>query len=438
MKLKNSVILSVIFLGIGSFSYAQTGFNWPEDKQTAQVKYTLMTDNLKAKNFSEALPAFRWLYFNAPDLDDTKQSLYVSGAKIYEGMVKQTEDKALKIAYQDSALMMYDERIAHGGDRAYVLNRKCLRVYAYLVNRKDTQKEMYDQYKEAITLNGDKLYRLNARYFMKVIGRNQKAGYMLTDEQIIEDYTAINDVVEANIAKGGDKKADWETVKKDIDNEFASMVTIDCDFINKNWVPQFKENPEDIKLAKKIFAGMLTAKCTDDPAWLEAAEVVNKNEPSYGMNKTLGKMYRSKGEMEKAIQYLNDAETMAESGEEKGDVYYLLAEAYYQKGSKSTARSYATKAASADPSKKEAYILVGNMYFNSYNECQGENIVISRAVYIAAYNWYAKAGASSQMASAKAQFPSIEEIFTYGMKEGDNVKVGCWINESVQLQRRPS
>ena len=68
----------------------------------------------------------------------------------------------------------------------------------------------------------------------------------------------------------------------------------------------------------------------------------------------------------------------------------------------------------------------------------GENIVETRAIYIAAYNWYSKAGNASKKSAAKAQFPSIEEIFTYGLKEGDDITVGCWINETVQLQRRPS
>ncbi len=135
MKFLNSLILSFLMVFVGGIVFGQAGFEWPEDKQTAQAKYTLMTDNVKQKNYKGALEPFRWLYRNAPNLDNTKQSLYVSGAKIYEGLVKVEEDKAVKLAYQDTALMMYDERINHGGDKAYVMNRKCLRVYAYLVNR---------------------------------------------------------------------------------------------------------------------------------------------------------------------------------------------------------------------------------------------------------------------------------------------------------------
>ena len=55
-----------------------------------------------------------------------------------------------------------------------------------------------------------------------------------------------------------------------------------------------------------------------------------------------------------------------------------------------------------------------------------------------AYEMYQKAGDSQRMASAKAQFPSIEEIFNENMKEGESLTVGCWINETVKLERRPA
>jgi len=59
-------------------------------------------------------------------------------------------------------------------------------------------------------------------------------------------------------------------------------------------------------------------------------------------------------------------------------------------------------------------------------------------VFIAAYNMYQKAGNARGMKNAQAQFPSMEEIFELGMEEGQVVKVGCWVNESVSVKRRPS
>lgn len=421
-----------------SISAVNAQFNWPEDKAKAQEQYTLMSDYLNQDNYAKALPHWRWLYKNAPDLDNNKQTLYIHGIKIFDALVKDAEDKELKMAYQDSSLMMYDERIAHGGDKKDVLNRKGYRIYPYWANRKEKRKDMYDAYKEILKLNGDESYYVNAKYFFKTIFLNKESGYQLEPGQIIEDYDFVNEIVENNIKAGGSDLSKWQSTKTDIDDDFANLVDIDCAFIEKNWVPKFEANPEDIDMAKKIFTGMLSAKCTDKPIWLTAGELINKTEPSYGLAKNLGLRFRSSGDYDKALKFFNEAENMAATNEDKAEIAYLIALVYFQKGSKSTARSYAQKAAGLDASKAaDSYSLIGDLYMGSFNDCKAANIVDSRAVYIAAYNMYKRAGNTAKMASAKEQFPSIEEIFTHGKKEGDSVTISCWINETVTLERRP-
>jgi hypothetical protein len=40
------------------------------------------------------------------------------------------------------------------------------------------------------------------------------------------------------------------------------------------------------------------------------------------------------------------------------------------------------------------------------------------------------------MGRAKAQFPTMEEIFTWNMQIDEEYRVGCWINETVTIQKR--
>ena len=97
----------------------------------------------------------------------------------------------------------------------------------------------------------------------------------------------------------------------------------------------------------------------------------------------------------------------------------------------------AYEAIKRDPTKKEAFNFIGNLYFTSYEDCkQGVNEVQDRAVFIAAYEMYRKAGNFDAMQKAKEQFPTMETIFTYDMNVGDPLRIGCWINESVTIQRR--
>ena len=77
------------------------------------------------------------------------------------------------------------------------------------------------------------------------------------------------------------------------------------------------------------------------------------------------------------------------------------------------------------------------MYYNSFNDCKGlENPVHDKAVYMAAYEMFRRAGDSAGMKRAQAQFPTMEEIFTYNIEEGSSYKIGCWINETVKIKKR--
>jgi len=57
-------------------------------------------------------------------------------------------------------------------------------------------------------------------------------------------------------------------------------------------------------------------------------------------------------------------------------------------------------------------------------------------VYLAAYDMYAKAGDGQKMASAKAQFPSVTELFELNWKEGESHSISCWVAETVVLRTR--
>ena len=148
--------------------------------------------------------------------------------------------------------------------------------------------------------------------------------------------------------------------------------------------------------------------------------------------------HSSAGDLETAHTYYDKAIEYADDNLKKAEIYMSKAQLYSSKGQKVAARTQARKALAIDPSMSDGYVLIGNLYMQSYQECrQGVSKVDDRLVFIAAYNQYQKAGNSAMMQNAKEQFPSIEEIFELGMKEGEVMNCGCWINESVKLSRRP-
>ncbi|MCU0382563.1 MAG: hypothetical protein MUF68_00725, partial [Cyclobacteriaceae bacterium] len=108
-----------------------------------------------------------------------------------------------------------------------------------------------------------------------------------------------------------------------------------------------------------------------------------------------------------------------------------------RKGNKAEARKLFRQAIETDAANKDGYEKIGDLYYNSFNECsKRENQADDRAVYLLAYDYFARAGATQKMSAAKAAFPSKEDIFLVNYQQGQSISVGCWIGESTTVRTR--
>jgi tetratricopeptide (TPR) repeat protein len=429
---KISLPLLFVFIIVGAAS-AQPGWNWGEQVDIAKEKNALYTDFVKLGKYKEAIPPHSWLLENTPDLN---ASIYINGATIYEELAEAETDDAKKSEYQAKALEMYDLRIKYFGKEAYVLNRKVFPAYKFYKNDKSKYQELYEMYQKAFKLNGENFYDNNLVAYMDVVRRYKVTGGAISDEEVIDIYTQITDVIDAKKATGKNVSR-LEKITDTVDKMLTSAVDLDCDMVEDKLGP--KLTPDDIKMAKKIFQLMLTGKCTDRPLAFEAAQIVNEKEPSFGIAKFLGIRAAQDGNIAQASEYYQEAIDLTDENTKKAEVYLNIAKLHYSNGNKVEARSNSRKALAFDPSLSDAYSLVGDMYMSSFEDCKGgEKKTEDYAIFIAAYNQYKRAGDSAGMSKAKALFPSIEDIFNDGYEEGQTIQVGCWINESVVLERRPS
>ncbi len=418
--------------------YAQDQINWPEDpekKSTAEEKIALYTDAMRLKQYAQAVEPYQWLLTNTPELSE---SIYINGVKIYEELAEKETDAAKKKAYEDKILELYDQRIEYYSDsKADVLDRKAYSAYKFFKDDKSRYEDLYNLFEETIELNGNDVGINTLVAYMDVMRRYKLTGGNLTDGDVLERYDEVNRIIDAKIQRGESEQT-LEKTRGYVDKLLTAMVTVDCDFIENKLGNKLAETPEDLQLAKKIMGLSLSASCTDNPVFLQAAKTVQEKEPTAGIAKIIAVKSSADEDYETADKYYTQALELAEEDTKKADIHYDMATMYRKRGQRSTARNHALEAASLDPSRKEAYKLVGDMYLNSAEECRkGENRVEDRAVYLAAYEMYRKAGDAAMMEASRAQFPSMEEMFELDMKEGETVNVGCWINETVTLQRRP-
>ncbi len=428
-------LLAILYLSISYFGIAQGTWNWPEDKATAEEKNAIYTDYVKQGSFKEAQAAHYWLLTNAPDLNP---SLYINGAKLYKGLADSEKDPARKIILQDSALLMYDLRIKYFQKEAKVINRKAYTAYKYYKGREDKHEELLAILQKAFKLNGNKVYDNNLVAYMDAVRRIQHKTKKFSQDEIFAMYDEVSAIIKYKIGANSQKAEKLKGYQDTIDKMLTDMIgEVDCAFIDDKLGPKLDADPTDVNLAKKIVQLSLAGKCSDSPLFLQAAKIVHKGEPTHGMAKVIALKCEASKDYDCALSFFSEAAELGETNVEKAEMYMEIGDLYAKRGNKSKAREYYLKTANTDPSMKKAYSQIGYLYFKSYDDCkQGVSRVDDRAVFIAAYEMFKRGGNSSGMNNAKEQFPSMEEIFSEGKELGQSVKVGCWIGETVTIQKR--
>ena len=401
-------------------------------------KLVLFQDNHKAKKYKLALGPLNWLLKNAPTVNT---NLYIMGADTYDELAKTEKDPATRSKYVDSLMIVYDLRIKNCGEEPNVMNRKAMSFFYFNYNNPSKSKEILPLLDKAIELNKEKILDAIAENYMQgvKIAALQK---LLSDDQILERYDQITQIIEKKIEKAKAENKPVERYQKMHEDNILIVSAvmgngIDCDFVRTRFGPQFRAKPDDLSLAKRIFNFMLKGKCTDDPLWLEAAEKIHSVEKDFGLAKIIGLRYMALKEEEKSAKLFAEALELAKTPSDRAEILGLQGHLEQIKGERSKARQLYLKALGLDPARKEFYERIGDLYLNSFEDCKkGKSHAEDRFVFLVAYDMYQKAGEARKMADTKTSFPSREEVHELDHKPGDKVVVACWINEETIIRTR--
>lgn len=435
-----SAFLGLVLTFSAMAGYSQCkDFKWPEDKAKAEEQVALYDDAKTQKNFRAAVAPLQWMLKNAPQWN-TK--LYIDATDIYNNLATAEKDAARKQVLVDSLMMLYDLRITNCGDEVNVLNRKA--IYAAVFNSQNKAKtaDVLALYDKVFEISGNNVLDNNLLSYMQVIQLNVALLKNLSDDQILQRYDKLSTVIDVKIKKAqtDNKQADVDRLKKvksSVDDILIKLVKVDCNFVKTNLESKWKANPTDLALSKKIFQFMTTGGCIEDPLWLQTAEVIHKESPDFGLAKNMAKIYAKNGNLNKAEELINEAVGLATSNTDKADVLILQGDLLAQKGSKVAARESYRKAVAADANSKDAYEKIGDLYLGSFKDCaKSQSLAEDRLVYLAAYDMYVKAGSQQKMGLARAQFPSVTELFELNWKEGESKTISCWVGETVVLRTR--
>jgi len=415
------------------------GWCWGEQEGKAHEKYAQFTDNYNfgEHSWTNAVEPFLWLMDNAAFLHE---SIYPTGAKILDYMVDNAENADEKKKYQDKLLKSYDLRIKYFGNEANVLQRKGLKAYPYLIKRgSEYYDELFQLYQKIFELKGNDTYRANMIYYMS-LSKAQRAKQNITEEEILGIHAEIADAITHNVQNADDKATEkkWRETGVMVDDMLGSIVKFDCEFIKERMGEDLRNNPDDFEMNKRAMKYMIQGECTNEPLFLEVAQRIYEQEPTGSLAMVICRRYMVEKDYDVALEWYDKAiDQYTDDGTKKGELLLEKAQVLSAQNKRQEARSTAFEAAKANEEvAPEAYALVGDLYLSSGNICQSNDPLKFRAIYLAAYDMYQRAGNAAKMRAAQEQFPSIQEIFTAGKEEGESIEVGCWIGGTTTLRRR--
>lgn len=437
--MKSKIILAMFYFALNTLAVNATTnksgiYNWGADEETSKGKWMFLENSLDVKDYKKAVMPLHWLLKNTPDLN---VALYIYGSKILEGNVDSEKDATRKTALQDSALWIYDQRIKLYNEEDKVLNIKGKVAFKYLYGRKNSEMILFNLYEKIYELNKDKMYVQNASNYFKsaiVLYRQKK----IEKKKIILVYSEMVSFLDRkyNSYAGNERNQRLtERTSKSLSKLFSANLKLDCAEINTYFQEDYTKNPT-LEKARFVNAILLKNKCLDNNLFIETNNKLLETEPSATRFSVAAKLYLHHNNLVKATECFTKALNLETNDSIKSDIQLQLAKISANDGSYANSKLITQKAIQLNSNNLKAYEFMGDLYLLGANQCKSADILVQKSVYIAAYNMYKKGNNSNKMASARNQFPTMEEIFVQNKKEGDTVKLNCWINENVALIKK--
>lgn len=416
--------------------------NAPDDSalsKAAAEHQAMSSDDMGVKNYRRAANSLHWMMTNVPNY---YEGMYIYAYKAYEQLANAEEDAIQKKVLYDSMIISYRLKGEFFTLNDREKNNLAYKYYKYFKNDKDKIEEALMTYHEAYEYP-ENVINNNIVAYMDILRRYSKFGNEVSTNEVFEVFDEVINVIDIKQQQGVSLKK-LDQYSKIVNEILTSIVGngeagIDCDFIEENFGPRL-DKEENINDAKRIFTLMLNNECTSNPYYIKSAEILWSAEPTAGLAKILARFHAKVGDLDLAAEWYEQAIEVTDTNSKKALIKMNLANVYAANNEKGKARDAAFAATEFDKEAiKEAYSFVGNLYYNSFDDCKkSDDIYQDYAVFMAAYDLYKKAGNTSGMEKAQAQFPTIAQRHTDSRTEGETIKIGCWINATTKLKTRPT
>ncbi len=442
--------LAVLLAATASLAQDERYGDTPDQQLKCKEALSVYKSYKKQKNYDEAYVQWRKACDVCPET--ASEGLYADGASFIGKELKKVEDEdPRKAGLVDSLLYLHDKRMElypstkrSPNNRCVVLGRKATDFYKY---NRDQHQAAYAMFKESIDClkeesSATTLYQYYTAsfYTMKRELKGDTVAQANMRAQMLTDYLALTDYVQAGLARAQEAGKDrdvkrYEKAKGNIETVFVAIA--DCADMVPVLDAAVAADPDNMDLKLKVLRLLNKKECTDNDLFLPVATAVYSVEPSAPSAYAIGIGFAKASQLDSSFTYMEDAVNRCGDCTEKLTYLLKTGQIASAMGRTSTARNYARKVLAVDAENADAYMLIGDAIAGSSSACN-DGALGGRSVYWVASDYYARAKrlneelaekASKKMANMAKQFPTVDDIFTYGKQAGGSFTVpnkpGC-------------
>ncbi len=418
-----------------------------EDSVTCIMNLVQYGDMVKQKNYKEAYEPWKIVFTQCPIAKGV--GLYTDGLKIAKDLY--VKDAANKETYYDLILQIYDQRAKYYGTNkkypsSYLSGMKAIDMLNYKGDDKAVRSEAVGLLKTAMAGDPSTIQPAFLQTYMQQIVLQFKDGEV-TAEAVVDAYVYCCDLMPKVEAAASEKvKATCESSKTNIEQIFAQSGAADCATLEKIFGPQLAANQSDEAWLKRVNKLLGNGDCTESDLFYGTSEALHKISPEASSARGLAKMYLKQGDIDKALSYYDEALKLETDDNLKGKYYYEMALVNFSGNNLSAAKQCCYNAINLRSDWGMPYIVLAKVYATGARNI-GEKDYEKKAGYWVAVDKLQKAKSidSSESVQKEASdlirqysqyFPSKEDLFFEGLKDGSAHHVGGFINENTTVRAR--
>jgi len=437
MKTIKPIILLVFALSSITVSAQRFG-QTPEDSVACVRNVSLYTEFHRQRDFNAAFDPWYQVLRICPAFHI---NTFIRGRQILMHRIAQArEEPEQRERYIDLLLEVWDMRMQYfpQGQVGFLLSRKANDLRGLRPQQINEAFEM--MYRAVVELGVGNDHVAPFLLFQFAV-ENWQRGNMGMDRVV--DIYEISATYLENILRQQPGDTNIISTMANLDAAFEPLAT--CDVMIPLFERRWEENQGDVAFLETVTRVLDNAGCTDSELFFTATRALHALAPGPRSAFLIARMLAEQQEWRTLIAYLNEHVDELENDRHRAQANLLLAQAFTQERRFREGRAAAQRALAVDPSEGRAHFMIAMMYAHSARECGGDDPVSQRSVYWVVVDRLVRARSLSpnlpqvnELISTFSQnFPTGEDLFFQGVTEGSTWQVGCWIQESTTVRRRP-